>query len=250
MACFAYLRTLCMLVLIAGCTQTGLADDFTLVFKKKVGNPDFRPAGIALTEPVALPTFESFISFFASVFPQPNHVLYPDAGFLGPGEPHPGPYGLEPIIGLKNLGVKQQQVFFDTDFANPDNFLVLFYNLVPTRSADLGVALDAVESPVRVMQRDWPVTISAQIFKNGQLDVDFGSFEVPPADVYGEQTDENGVTRDFTGTAWGHLPLIFSFGPNPEEPVGFYRLRTSLRDTAGNGWDFDVPLLVLPDYQP
>ena len=229
------------LVLLAATLQPISA--LAQVVSTPVGTPVWQPTDIHLfVAPIgSAPNFEGVLTSLQAVLPEPNHRFHPDL-FIGPGNPHNGPYTSELAGGLASSGFQEKTIFDVSDFSGTNGIYLAMMN-VPGFGLTLpalGSSPDFASGPI-IPNSLFPITAIGTTFRDGSALPAFSTTLVPPLD--------GSLNPPFNVNGHSHFPQFYIDNAdfNGVDPEGTYLYSVSLRDTAGNGWDVSVPFQVVPE---
>ena len=209
-----------------------------------VGTPAWQPTDLHLFfAPIgtAQSNFAEILTTLQTILPEPNHRFHPDL-FIGPGDPHTGPYTQEISSGLASSGFQEKTIYDASDFSGANGIYLTMMN-VPgfgvTPPAQ-GSSPDFASGPI-ISNSLFPISALGTTFRNGSPLPAFSAFGVPPLD--------GSLNPPFNVDGHSHFPLnyIDNADFNGVDAAGTYLYSLSLRDTAGNGWDVSVPFQVVPE---
>ena len=214
------------------------------VVRTSVGTPAWQPTDIHLFfAPIgtAQSNFAEILTTLQTILPEPNHRFHPDL-FIGPGDPHTGPYTQEISNGLASSGFQEKTIYDASDFSGANGIYLTMMN-VPgfgVTPAAQGSSPDFASGPI-IPNSLFPISALGTTFRNGSPLPAFSAFGVPPLD--------GSLNPPFNVDGHSHFPLnyIDNADFNGVDPEGTYVYSVSLRDTAGNGWDVSVPFQVVPE---
>ena len=213
------------------------------VVSTPVGTPAWQPTDIHLfVAPIgSAPNFEGVLTSLQAVLPEPNHRFHPDL-FIGPGDPHNGPYTSELAGGLAISGFQEKTIFDASDFGGTNGIYLAMMNvpgfgIVPPAQ---GSSPDFASGPI-IPNSLFPITVIGTTFRNGGALPAFSTTQVPPLD--------GSLNPPFNVNGHSHFPQFYIDNAdfNGVDAEGTYLYSVSLRDTAGNGWDVSVPFQVVPE---
>ncbi len=212
------------------------------IISTPVGTPAWQPTDIHLfVAPLgSAPNYEGVLTSLQAVLPEPNHRFDPIL-FIGPGDPHSGPYTSEIADGLVSSGFLEKTIFDSSDFSGTNGIYLAMMN-VPGFGLILpaqGSSPDFASGPI-IPNSLFPITTIGTTFRNGSPLPAFSSGSIPPL---------NGVDHPLNVDGHSHFPQFYIDNAdfNGVEPEGVYEYTISLRDTAGNGWDVTAPFVVVPE---
>ena len=213
------------------------------VLRTPVGTPAWQPTDIHLyVAPIgSAPNFEGVLTSLQAVLPEPNHRFHPDL-FIGPGDPHAGPYTHEIADGLASSGFLEKTIYNSSDFSGTNGIYLAMMNVpgfgvIPPAQ---GSSPDFASGPI-IPNSLFPITTIGTTFRNGSPLPAFSSGAVPPLD--------GSLNPPFNVNGHSHFPQFYIDNAdfNGVAPEGDYIYEIELRDTAGNGWNISAPFVVVPE---
>jgi hypothetical protein len=196
----------------------------------RVGNPVWKPVDAhVFSAPIGTaPDYAGFGESQASILPPPKHV-HIDALGIGPGAPHGG-FSREIGTGVRRSGFDEASPFFPTQFSNGDAVWLAFM-VVPTPAAPFGSSPDFRSGPI-IPNSLFPIHADLSTYRGSSLFSAPGAFDVPQLDAT--------LDPPFDVDGHSHFPVFyadnadFSLG-GPLQ--GRDRVKVSLREVKGHGWD-------------
>jgi hypothetical protein len=234
--------------LLSSSPVPALAQGALVPLLTKVGNPIWKPVDFHLfsTQIGTPPTFSALFSTLRAILPSPNHELHP-ALFIGPGDPHCGPYDTELAQGMAALGLVDSTEYGPGDFTDENGIVLMFMTVAdPGRngtSPDTGCGQKPADDPRIIPNRLFPNVSTVEILQNGKV-VDMGELVVPPLD--------NQLDPPFDVDGHSHFPsfhidskvIIELVGGHISSPRGNWEYRVTMKDQAGNGWVISAPFTI------
>ncbi len=176
-----------------------------------------------------------------AVLPEPNHRFHPDL-FIGPGDPHAGPYTHEIADGLVSSGFLEKTIFDGADFTGTNGIYSAMMNVpgfgvIP---AAQGSSPDFASGPI-IRNSMFPIQGSGVRYNDGVRLDPATTLYIPPLD--------GSLNPPFSVDGHSHFPQFYIdsadfYGFAAE---GDYIYEVELRDTAGNGWNITAPFVVVPE---
>lgn len=169
----------------------------------------------------------------------PRHRVDDMGGFyleLEAGDPHAGPYDTELTLALAEAGLAPTQTHTVEAFTDPSGH-ALIITIAPGADAPVGSSPDATRGPI-IPEGYFPISVLSQIWKEGE--------------PYGEQYSAPHFSQPYTGDladGASHLFLVVAGNSSSVPgvpPVGEYRYRVFIADSAGGNWTVEVPFTVTP----
>jgi hypothetical protein len=147
--------------------------------------------------------------------------------------PHAPPYNTELSESAAAVGLVSHSIFPSKAISNDPNNVYFALTLLPDPGVT-GSSRDFASGPV-IPNSLFPVTGQGTLWIDGAFAFDIGTGQIPlrPTDMPFEGTSHRTI---FTS--------VWSRGPNN---LGDYELRSSLRDSQGNGWNLVAPFRVVPE---
>jgi hypothetical protein len=235
----ALVTALAVLAWLGGPARANAAPDKLDVSLHKIGHPTWKPVDFHLFT-AALGTADSgFAEYFDNlqkVLPPPNHLLHPELS-LGPGAPHPGPYGRELKQTISHAGFREDTQFRLSEFLEPNGIWFVWMN-VPDKGAPSGRSVDSERGPI-IPNSLFPMHLEWDVYHDGVKDGETSTYDRPPLPQVNPPFDVEGDS---------HYPqfLIINESADGSARVkaGHWEHRATLTDATGNGWIIEVRFKV------
>ena len=236
------LFTATTIVLVSHTFGTSVHAEFEYI---KIGDPTFEPTRFAMG-PVTLERtatggddFRRLAGEWRSAALGDHFVLSEDPldKILYPGERHAGPFDDEVLRAYAGHGQIQTDVITATETRGRRTMQSAFA-FVPNGTASVGNSPDT--API-IPEDVFPLQYRQILTRNGEVDFEDNK-EFRALSDAGVLTDQNGVIRDFTDSAWSHLVIASGVGAAPDYPttdlIGNFERRETILDASGeNGWE-------------
>jgi hypothetical protein len=213
-------------VAVAGSLSGQLAAQLPAIGLTKIGSPIWKPVDFQLFSAPG-DTDAAFNATLDSLSPRDPR------GVTTYTTPHAPPYDTELSESAAAVGLVSHSVFPSKAISNDPNNVYFALTLLPDPGVT-GSSRDFASGPV-IPNSLFPVTGQGTLWINGAFAFDIG----------GGQISLRPTDMPFEGTS--HRTIFTSVWNNGPNNLGSYELRSSLRDSHGNGWDLVAPFRIVDE---